>query len=117
MCLNQPQSLHTGCRSTSCLPFLVLGFCSFFFFFFKLCNIYPHEPSSFPNVYNVRRCFFCGTTLSLSHRLGQKQLEVFCCCCCCCCCFNYEKRKKRERILQCTKCLKKIIYWTILFLG
>ena len=72
----------------------------FFFFFFKLCNIYPHEPSSFPNVYNVQRCFFCGTNLSLSHRLGQKQLKVF---------FTMGKKKKRERerILQCTRCLNK----------
>ena len=83
--------------SFSC--FFFCFFC-FFCFFFKLCNIYPHEPSSFPNVYNVQRCFFCGTNLSLSHRLGQKQLKVF---------FTMGKKKKRERerILQCTRCLNK----------
>ena len=91
MWLNQLQSLHTGCRSTSCLCFfLVLEFCSFFFFF-KLCNIYPHEPSSFPN---VRKCFYCGTTLSLIHRLGQKQLGVF-------------LTMKTKKILHCSRRLNK----------
>ena len=94
MWLNQPQSLHTGYRSTSCLCFFLV-----FFFFFKLCNIYPHEPSSFANVYNLRRCFFCGTNLSLSHRLGQKQLKVFL--------LWKKKERERERILQCIRCLNK----------